>query len=103
MLAGLLDHVDEVGGVLDLGQLLEVAVDLVVGPRPEYPLDEQLEMGKIAKASKVSSCYERRTLLNSATLKGCFQKIQTDSREATVSLMSTPTCKQSQEQINGLQ
>ena len=41
VLAGLLDHVDEVGGVLDLGQLLEVAVDLVVGPRPEYALDKQ--------------------------------------------------------------
>ena len=50
VLAGLLDHVDEVGGVLDLRQLLEVAVDLVVGPGPKYALDKQLE-NNLGKAS----------------------------------------------------
>ena len=57
MLAGLLNHMDEVGGVLDLGQLLEVAVNLVVGPGAEYALDKQLAMVTLSlvTASKVYS------------------------------------------------
>ena len=48
---------DEVGGVLDLGQLLEVAVNLVVGPGAEYALDKQLAMVTLSlvTASKVYS------------------------------------------------
>ena len=50
--ARLLDHVDEVGRVIDLRELLEVAVNLVLGPGPEDALDKTLAIVTIVTSSK---------------------------------------------------